>query len=251
MLTTKNNKDQDAQPEEIYTLPILMMRWNLSAKDVLEIIVLADKQTKETLIWLGKERVYSFLQGTSPTFEELSHTQLDLNVVKEQIPTTDKNKYLVVKELNFKRKDVFSFHQYLFKTKKVPLSKIFFSASFIFKLEMEKNIKIKKDVYPTTLEINFKKTKTFEQKINEKNTFAKKNTLCRDEIHQYSTKLIELQHKAIKKFWINYDKSNPPKQVVIIEWLKTFGISEREATAIDMIIRYDPYKSGGNRKWKK
>jgi hypothetical protein len=66
----------------------------------------------------------------------------------------------------------------------------------------------------------------------------------------YTTKLIELQDRAIEKFWLNYDLQRPPKGETIIDWFKNEGASDNMARALDAIIRPDGLKLGGNRKTK-
>jgi hypothetical protein len=72
-----------------------------------------------------------------------------------------------------------------------------------------------------------------------------------DEVLKYSTHLIEIQRKAIKKFWINFDPKNPPKAETIIQWIIDQGVAKRIALAMDSIIRPKPFKGGGNRTRKK
>jgi hypothetical protein len=67
----------------------------------------------------------------------------------------------------------------------------------------------------------------------------------------YTTPLIDAMHKAIKEFWLNHDPEDPPLGKTIIDWLVgNFKVSERQATAIDLIIRDPRARKGGNRKRK-
>jgi hypothetical protein len=82
---------------------------------------------------------------------------------------------------------------------------------------------------------------------------SKKNS--DDPYLKYSTPLLELQRKAIEKFWLNHNSNSlVPKHDEIISWIKQegqgIGISDREATAIDLIIRPSQHKKGGNKKTK-
>lgn len=64
----------------------------------------------------------------------------------------------------------------------------------------------------------------------------------------YSTRLLAIQVRAIQKFWINYDPTEPdtaPDSTAILNWLQEQGCSKREAESIDLIIRHDTRKSGG------
>ncbi len=64
----------------------------------------------------------------------------------------------------------------------------------------------------------------------------------------YSTRLLAIQARAIQKFWINYDPTEPdtaPDSSAILNWLQEQGCSKREAESIDLIIRHDSRKSGG------
>lgn len=67
---------------------------------------------------------------------------------------------------------------------------------------------------------------------------------------QYTTPLLDLLNKAVNEFWINFDESSPPKAEAIIDWLMAKNVSEREALAIDNIIRPPKFKGGGNRSHK-
>ncbi|MBI2786152.1 MAG: hypothetical protein HYX60_07570 [Legionella longbeachae] len=71
-------------------------------------------------------------------------------------------------------------------------------------------------------------------------------------VHRYSTKLLEIQNKVIQKFWLNYDPYAPPKGAEIIAWIlvefKALKISKRMAIAIDAIVRPNGLKSGGKKK---
>lgn len=82
------------------------------------------------------------------------------------------------------------------------------------------------------------------QLLNHKNgsEYDKANNALR-----YTTPLLELQNRAIEKFWINHDPKRPPKSKVIIDWLKKEGASERVAAIIDTIIRHPAHKTGGNK----
>lgn len=65
----------------------------------------------------------------------------------------------------------------------------------------------------------------------------------------YTTRLLQIQGEAVRKFWENYDLSEPdtaPDKSAIIDWLTdTKGCSQQEAQAIDLIIRHDSRKKGG------
>lgn len=75
------------------------------------------------------------------------------------------------------------------------------------------------------------------------------NKLNQNKIKKYTTPLLEIQEKAIEKFWLNHEPKNPPKAEAIIDWLITeHEIARRMAEAIDSIIRPLKFKQGGNRR---
>jgi hypothetical protein len=75
------------------------------------------------------------------------------------------------------------------------------------------------------------------------------STPNQNKIKKYSTPLLEIQEKAIEKFWLNHEPTNPPKSEAIIKWLiAEHTIARRMAEAIDSIIRPLKFKLGGNRR---
>ena len=70
------------------------------------------------------------------------------------------------------------------------------------------------------------------------------------EVIKYKTPLMEIMYKAIEKFWLNYNPNQPPKSDTIVAWLSEQGIADRNAIAIDSIIRPEHLKSGGNKSHK-
>jgi hypothetical protein len=64
----------------------------------------------------------------------------------------------------------------------------------------------------------------------------------------HTTKLLQVAHTAILEHWESHDKAKPPKREAIIESLQHKGLTARQAAAIDLIIRPDELKFGGNRK---
>lgn len=75
------------------------------------------------------------------------------------------------------------------------------------------------------------------------------NTHGLSPVQAYRTSLIDVMHKAIERFWLEYDPSNPPKQKTVVNWLLPHVEgSKRTAMAIDLIIRPDEFKKGGQRK---
>lgn len=58
--------------------------------------------------------------------------------------------------------------------------------------------------------------------------------------------------EAIKKFWVNADRSRPPKKdEEIIPWIHERVDSKKKAEAIDLLIRPEWARSGGNRTQSK
>ncbi|CZG54705.1 Uncharacterised protein [Legionella pneumophila] len=73
--------------------------------------------------------------------------------------------------------------------------------------------------------------------------------LCQCVKPLFTTKLLEAQNKAIKKFWLNYDPKYLPKSEEIINYLvNECGVALRMAQGIDGIIRPDHLKKGGNKR---
>lgn len=62
---------------------------------------------------------------------------------------------------------------------------------------------------------------------------------------------LNVMMQAIELFWIDADRTKPPKQAEIIDFLTRQGISENRAKSIDAIIRPEWARSGGNKKWPK
>jgi len=58
--------------------------------------------------------------------------------------------------------------------------------------------------------------------------------------------------EAIKEFWVNADRSKPPKGgVEIIPWIRERVDSDAKAKAVDMLIRPEWARAGGNKKQAK
>ena len=91
-------------------------------------------------------------------------------------------------------------------------------------------------------------------KINKKmanKLLRKKIKSIKPEALNYTTRLLNFQNMAIKKFWIKFNPTLPPRSVDIVSWLIEQGLTQREASMIDCIIRPDAHKRGGIRSRKK
>ncbi len=55
---------------------------------------------------------------------------------------------------------------------------------------------------------------------------------------------MQIMDEAIVEFWENHDPKNPPNSEAIKQWLKenNKNLSDRKATAIDLIMRPLRYK---------
>lgn len=65
--------------------------------------------------------------------------------------------------------------------------------------------------------------------------------------YAYRTPALNLLYKAIEEFWANFDETHPPKKEAILQRLKEQGATGRVAEAIDILIRPEEYRTGGNR----
>lgn len=63
---------------------------------------------------------------------------------------------------------------------------------------------------------------------------------------------LAVMREAIKKFWVNADRSKPPKgEEEIIPWIRDRVDSDSKAKAIDLLIRPEWARKGGSKKWAK
>lgn len=62
---------------------------------------------------------------------------------------------------------------------------------------------------------------------------------------QHDSELLDIQKAVITEFWENHDPQRPPKDEVVIAWIKSQfpKTSDNEAKAIDLICRPYRYKS--------
>lgn len=67
-------------------------------------------------------------------------------------------------------------------------------------------------------------------------------------VDSYSTPLLGHLRWAIETFWLDYDPTNPPKSSKIIGELEKRNVSNRAAQAIDLIIRPEDRRRGGQVK---
>ena len=55
--------------------------------------------------------------------------------------------------------------------------------------------------------------------------------------------------EAIQEFWVNADRARPPKKDAIVDWIKPrVGNCAKRADAIDVLIRPEWARAGGNKK---
>jgi hypothetical protein len=64
----------------------------------------------------------------------------------------------------------------------------------------------------------------------------------------YTTEEIEIQKKAVTKFWQNHDPARTPKKDEIVAWLMEEGISNRTAISMDSVMRPPITRKGGNKR---
>ncbi|WP_079434426.1 hypothetical protein [Zoogloea sp. LCSB751] len=66
------------------------------------------------------------------------------------------------------------------------------------------------------------------------------------------TNELQVMIEAIKQFWVNADRSKPPKgDGEIIPWVRERVDSDKKAEAIDLLIRPKWARAGGNKKQSK
>lgn len=63
----------------------------------------------------------------------------------------------------------------------------------------------------------------------------------------YATNEMKVLDQARREFWECHDPDRPPKKIVVVEWLKKRGISQRIAESMDTIIRPPAVRIGGNK----
>lgn len=64
----------------------------------------------------------------------------------------------------------------------------------------------------------------------------------------HTTKELELLDEAKKKFWLDYDRSAPPKKEIIVKWFTDRGVSKGVAESLDTAMRPTEARKGGNKR---